>query len=584
MSEFFDKLFGDSQGYVCVELFRNSQPVQGGRKWVQWPNQKSKLDSLSKSADRGDLYFRPVLFDKRSVDRAAVVGSHVAWADVDSAGSHGLGASLVVASGTPGHCHAYWLSDRLLGASETESWNYLNCLLHGADKGGWDITQLLRVPNTLNHKTDPPTNVSLVECNDNRFPLPDEAVGIRVPHYNKPDILPNANTVLESNALSERTTALLSNTPEQGHRSSALFELACLLSEDGLSANDAYVILDSVDQQWGKFTGRFDRDQRLGECIARAYQKTLVLLDDEPDKPVVSTIPESRGLQPIGWRSLAKNLPEVKWLIKDVLRDSGMLMLAGASGVGKSQLSIGMCARLVLGAAEWAGLPITTGGVQQKILYLSLEMDQHGVKYTTDHMSQVLNEESLVLLEENLVFHATLESYKLDNTSRGKGSARSELEAYFKEQPGFTGLVVDTLGSATSKGLMDEVNVRSTIDWLKHLRGTYGLWITLLAHPRKEGNDSKRKELTIDDIYGSQLQQADLDSAFILSKVQGQQGFLKLQNVKTRFGPDGHGVILRRNSNLWLEKTNQVISEAPTGKSDDFDLEDDSFGGEKEWS
>lgn len=59
----------------------------------------------------------------------------------------------------------YWLLDEAVGPWPTEGANkhLIQAIGDGADKSGFDCTQLLRVPGTLNYKYDPPTPVVLRE-------------------------------------------------------------------------------------------------------------------------------------------------------------------------------------------------------------------------------------------------------------------------------------------------------------------------------------------------------------------------------------------------------------------------------------
>lgn len=570
-------------------MFQEGQPKPGGgRLFVQWPAQKEKLKSFSRNAELGDLYFRPVLFTERRVAPEAVAGSLVTWADVDSAAPTVASAGLVVESGTAGHVHAYWPSERLLTPAEVVKWNWINAKIHGGDMSGYDLLQLLRVPGTKNHKTDPARPVRLVRCDPTPNPIPVGLDDIKVPKYRKPDILPSFETILENGGLSSKTLKLLSS-PEPEDRSASMFNLACLLCEDGLSADESYVVLDTVDGQWGKFKGRHDRELRLTQCVARAYEKTLVLIDDTEDDDVVDEPapvkkPEAPSLQLTGWASLALNIPPINWLMEGVLRENGVMILAGDAGVGKTQAGIQIAAKIVLGAKSWAGIPIKVEK-PQKVLYLSLEMDQHGLDDFTNRMQAVLPAEALQRLEERLQFFASLDRFKLDTevTKATPHPPRKQVETWIKSE-GFTGVVIDTLRASISESLQDDQSVTHLIEWTQTMRSKYGVWFIILAHPRKLGSGQRHKdrELSLDEIYGSRVIGDMVDSAFALVMKDKKNDILQLQNLKTRYKQGTSPVNLRRTPNLWLEPTSQVPeSDLDPG---DFQLEDDTFNLEgPEW-
>jgi hypothetical protein len=70
--------------------------------------------------------------------------------------------TLEIASGTPGHLHLYWRLQRRAGAREIESANRRLARALGGDEASVDITRVLRAPETLNHKHDPPSRVRLL--------------------------------------------------------------------------------------------------------------------------------------------------------------------------------------------------------------------------------------------------------------------------------------------------------------------------------------------------------------------------------------------------------------------------------------
>jgi hypothetical protein len=111
--------------------------------------------------------------------RAAIDRAGIAWADCDDAASTARAMtlpappSMVVASGSPGCVHAYWLLDRPLSAATVERANRRFADALGADPTSADATRLLRPPGTLNHKHDPPAAVTLIRLTDDRHRLVD---------------------------------------------------------------------------------------------------------------------------------------------------------------------------------------------------------------------------------------------------------------------------------------------------------------------------------------------------------------------------------------------------------------------------
>jgi hypothetical protein len=121
---------------------------------------KEDLATLEEAAqaysDAVDVYFGVAMRTRRSGGKDAVGGVQALWADVDTPEAtleltmFEPPPSIVVASGSPSGYHAYWLLDDPLGVPEAEE------LLRLANR-------ILRVPNTLNHKSSPPAPVLVLE-------------------------------------------------------------------------------------------------------------------------------------------------------------------------------------------------------------------------------------------------------------------------------------------------------------------------------------------------------------------------------------------------------------------------------------
>lgn len=69
---------------------------------------------------------------------------------------------------------------------------------------------------------------------------------------------------------------------EGSDRSSTLFRLACRLRDNETPAQDAFLIVKSADERWGKFYLRSDGDQEIIKIIERSYNITWG--NNEPNK------------------------------------------------------------------------------------------------------------------------------------------------------------------------------------------------------------------------------------------------------------------------------------------------------------
>jgi RepB DNA-primase from phage plasmid/CHC2 zinc finger len=116
-----------------------------------------------------DVYIGVALRDgsghggKRAIERCGVV--HVECDRPDSLRRiTGFPAppTMIVASGTEGHVHAYWSLQVPVSLERAEAGNRALAARLGGDPASCDAARILRPPGTLNHKHDPPREVRML--------------------------------------------------------------------------------------------------------------------------------------------------------------------------------------------------------------------------------------------------------------------------------------------------------------------------------------------------------------------------------------------------------------------------------------
>lgn len=556
ITEFLDYVFdGSDPGYFSLTLFKHGLPQN--ERFIEWPKQRNLLtdDGLKSTAQGGDLYFTPALFSEpcRRADRA--IGSHVAWVDLDESSpgpSTCPPAGLRVASGTAGHEHAYWRAERFLEPWEVERWNdKLASILH-ADHSGWDIAQLLRLPGTLNWKTNPPRPVIHLNGSSGIFPVP-ELHRLIVPKLQLP------TTVLPLKELDDYTKELCDSTPVD--RSKTLWHIGCRLVERDWSIQDVKTLLASVDVKWGKFKGR---PEQLDELVTRLFERRSKFTVTDFDSDTLTTDevvdePETkRDLRstPRGFLTLKRTATPIEWVIPGLLRKRGLLYLAGPTGVGKSTFACNLGAALALQKSEWAGFEITPG-CKQKILYGSHEMDESEVMFFLEPMFDGLAPYMLDQLEERLHIVTYGQSIPLDEPKYQKAYEKLIVDG------NYTGFIIDTLGASTSTSLQDEGNTRKIADWLDKIRQKYGVWVTVLAHPRKAPAGVKNHQYTLDDMYGSRIF-GDRANTVLFMQPTKHRDAVELRAEKTRFSGGTKHRFLKRNELHWFAVAENYTSSTAT--------------------
>ncbi len=119
-------------------------------------------------ADAADVYSGVLLRNRRAGGSDAVSDSHLLWAELDTPDAlarldaFAVTPSMIIASGTPGHAHAYWQLRTPMAVSHVAGHNRAIALGLGADLASIDPARILRPPATLNHKRTPPGPVELI--------------------------------------------------------------------------------------------------------------------------------------------------------------------------------------------------------------------------------------------------------------------------------------------------------------------------------------------------------------------------------------------------------------------------------------
>ena len=115
-----------------------------------------------------DVYVGVALRERAHGGKSAISGSHLLYIECDDPHAKdrldGFAhpPTMETASGTPGHLQLYWWLYQRAANAQVESANRRLALELNGDPGCFDITRILRPPDTFNHKHDPPRAVSLL--------------------------------------------------------------------------------------------------------------------------------------------------------------------------------------------------------------------------------------------------------------------------------------------------------------------------------------------------------------------------------------------------------------------------------------
>jgi hypothetical protein len=281
--EFFREVFGTASGYVCIAMIHRKSGNKDYREtFYQYPQQLQEMhQAIEKSKYDRDIYFCAQLLTEPKRTKTSVATATCAWCDLDTCNPDLLLVQPSIAIRTsPGRFQAFWRFEEPQAPSVGEDISRRIAYRHaddGADRSGWDLTQLLRVPGTRNFKYGegslaPP--VEVVVQNDTRYRTDDfevypQAEGYEYTTIPMPTLLvEDGIKILErfSTRISGAAFTLFSQPVKEGDRSQALFRLEMLCAEAGMQAEETFqVCRDSECNKWK------EEPELLWRDICRAY-------------------------------------------------------------------------------------------------------------------------------------------------------------------------------------------------------------------------------------------------------------------------------------------------------------------------
>ncbi len=563
LSQFFDKIWGDVEGFVYIPVKENTPTdPRWEKKYFKWPAAKSMvIDTvLTQTAAGKEVYFSPVIWAKPEVKKEAIKGSRVLWADFDGSApewgpetlndhaTEAFGAvpgppTVEVQSSTESHRHVYWVLDEF--ATDTDFIQDTNRAIaysYGADTSGWDAEQILRPPFTTNHKRSMPVLVARFDETTYRqetftsFRPVKELVRDSVDLSN----LPNAVEVIAKYPWDTDTRQLLNKDgKEEFDRSGAMMRIAYYCAEKGMADAECYSVLLWLDDKWEKFKYRNDRNKRLLDLVNKAKQRYPHAVADPTFEGLTSGAAEQTVNEQLHWTGselLTANL-NIRWFYKGLLQDQGVAVIASAGGVGKTQLCFYLMQQVAL-ARDFLGFR-STG--KYKGGFLGLEMGPPRTASIWKTMCGAYEPHEIAEFGDNILISPIAQNLYLENEL-----AQEWLKGYV-ETYNLDYIVIDSLGKVV-KDLNSDSEIRKVFSVLQRLRKT-----VIVIHHTRKAQENNKKPRELGDIYGSQYITSEPDSVFTLWRDE-VKGPLEFRMPKNRMAEETEMFQIKRVEHLQFQR------------------------------
>jgi hypothetical protein len=352
-------------GYVSLpRKLRSTDSPKGTKnhkgKWeeksFQWPQELEDIkDYIKKSnALNYDLYWCPTILQSKQRIKENIPELSVLYADLDEVNPSNIQPELspsVAWESSPGRYAAVWFLENSLPQEEGENLNKSLTYLLGADKGGWDLTQVLRIPGTRNFKYEGNPKGKLLWYKENYINpkaiplLPTEQQTLEfeetIIDSDPSRLLSLVSSVKDK--LKPKTLSLLIASEEDillYDRSEKLWELECQLLESGVSPEKVLELV--ACSHWNKYRGRRDEMKRLQVEVDKALTHTgkdsITQQPNYMDKKW-TTYSELMGMC----------LEQPGWMIEGVWQRTSHGMIAGEPKTYKSVIATDMAVAVASG-------------------------------------------------------------------------------------------------------------------------------------------------------------------------------------------------------------------------------------------
>ena len=355
--EFITKIHANLKSglYICLSTRKNNRWKDH---FFKTPLNESILEDFFQQYDthRFDLYFCPHAFKEPKRKKELAVPTPYLWSDLDSANPKLIKPTPQIAwMSSPNRFACLWILKDIPTLSETEKLNKELAYSVGADHGGWDITQVLRIPGTRNHKYPDSPYGKLLWYKE----IPYENIQIN----QQVDI--DASDILRKYNLSPFTIKRTFSEAKEGSRSEVLWKLENELIERGLSKEEVFIVIK--DSPWNKFK---KRESQLRREIDKAWETHLHEDNNKPKNTKKLKSESEENSKTLTLINLEDIEPEViEWLWYPYIPKNKLTMIEGDPGLGKSWLTMALASYISRGKP----LPYQLKEEPGKVLILSAE-------------------------------------------------------------------------------------------------------------------------------------------------------------------------------------------------------------------
>ena len=453
------------------------------------------------------------MYSKPGRHQQDVISHNVLYADLDPVDPCTLATKPSIAwESSPGRYQAAWLHSNDLSVEDWLARNRNLSYSIGADKSGWDLTQVLRVPGGKNHKYKPVVKGKLLwQKWENITSIPESEVEVVVDEVSTHENLLLRLLTKYKREIPAKVSRMLQYPPsriEPGHRSDMLWYLESELVKSQIPLEDIVVLIR--DSAWNKYRGRSDEQERIYTEVSKVYQQSIqgTLRVKEPVDDVIASYEDIMG-------SL---VDRPGWLIRDIWMRNSHGIVAGEPKTYKSTITTDIAVSVASGAKLWDKYEVEDPG---PVLIIQNENAPWIVK---SRLESIIESKGLVgKVVQNgrtltITWPPVLPIYHINNSGFSLDSSEDcdMLMSYIEKiRPKL--LILDPLYLMFNGDINSAKELSPVLQFLLSVRDTYGCSIMVIHHWNKNGSSSRGGQRML----GSATLHGWTDSSLFLSRDDG---------------------------------------------------------------
>jgi hypothetical protein len=315
---------------------------------------------------QADHYFCPVVFKEPLRQKEYALPTNLLWSDLDAVDPDSCKLRPSVAwESSPGRYQALWFLSTEIEPEQAASLSKRIAYADGADKGGWDLTQVLRIPGTHNHKYPSSPEVKLLWAKRSSYSV--DEVKAAYPQVNGQangggealGAWPTPEEAQIQIAITSLPVGLRKRITQDtagADRSKELQMLARDLTKHGVAREILVHILQR--STWNKFRGR--GDERL-QILKQVNDAAVVIANRRAEKKA-TVLEDADQMKVSQWGSFMSIPTRLRWLVDDSWVDQSVGFISGRSKSYKTWIALDLALSVVSGEAFLGRYPVRRTG------------------------------------------------------------------------------------------------------------------------------------------------------------------------------------------------------------------------------